>query len=78
NTVLLVASSLIPFFTGYNGFIYLAAAVSVGAYFIFWNIMLFRNPSKDLAWKNFKISMMYLGVLFTAVIADVALKPLGF
>ncbi len=78
NTVLLVASSLIPFFTGYNGLVYLAAAVSVGAYFIFWNIRLFRNPSKDLAWKNFKISMMYLGVLFTAVIADVALKPLGF
>ncbi len=78
NTVLLVASSLIPFFTGYSGFIYLAAAVSVGAYFIFWNIMLFRNPSKDLAWKNFKISMMYLGVLFTAVIADVVLKPIVF
>lgn len=78
NTVLLVASSIIPFLMGYNGWIYLAAAVSVGAYFIFWNIRLFRNPSKDLAWKNFKISMMYLGVLFTAVIADVALKPLGF
>ncbi|MBI4949191.1 MAG: protoheme IX farnesyltransferase [Deltaproteobacteria bacterium] len=78
NTVLLVASSIIPFLMGYNGWIYLAAAVSVGAYFIFWNIRLFRNPSKDLAWKNFKISMMYLGVLFTAVIADVVLKPLGF
>lgn len=78
NTVLLVASSLIPFFMGYNGWIYLAAAASVGAYFLLWNVRLFRNPSKDIAWKNFKISMMYLGVLFTAVIADVALKPFVF
>jgi len=31
NTVLLVASSLIPFFMGYNGWIYLVAAASVGA-----------------------------------------------
>ena len=74
NTVLLVASSLVPFFMGYNGWIYLAAAVGVGVYFIAWNVRLVRTPVKDVAWKNFKISMMYLGVLFSAVIIDMTVK----
>lgn len=73
NTVLLVVSSLIPFFLGYNGLLYLAAAVAVGVYFIFWNVQLLMTPTREVAWKNFKISMMYLGVLFGAVIIDSAL-----
>lgn len=76
NTVLLVASSLVPYFLGYNGPIYLAAAVAVGVYFIAWNIRLLKNPSKDIAWKNFKISMMYLGVLFGSVIVEMGYKAL--
>lgn len=76
NTVILVASSLMPFFLGYNGWIYLATAVSSGAYFILWNVRLIRNPSKDVAWKNFKISMAYLGSLFAAVIIDMIFRGL--
>ncbi len=76
NTVLLVASSLVPYFLGYNGPIYLAAALAVGIYFIIWNVRLLRNPTKDIAWKNFKISMMYLGVLFSSVIVEKGVKAL--
>lgn len=76
NTIFLVVSSLLPYILGYNGIIYLAAAIFVGANFILWNIRLIKNPSKDIAWKNFKISMMYLGVLFTSVIVDMSLRGL--
>lgn len=76
NTVLLVGSSLLPYFMGYNGVIYLATAVAVGVYFIAWNVKLLKNPSKETAWKNFKISMLYLGALFTSVIFDMALKSI--
>ncbi len=74
NTILLVASSFVPFFLGYNGWIYFIAAIVMGAYFILWNVKLLKDQSKEIAWKNFKISMMYLGVLFTAVIVDMAMK----
>lgn len=74
NTVLLVASSFVPWYMGYSGPVYLAAAASMGAYFIYWNIRLVRDPGKAVAWKNFKISMAYLGVLFTSVIVDMAVK----
>jgi len=74
NTILLVASSMLPWLMGTGGLIYLVAAAVMGAYFIYWNIRLVRNPVKEVAWKNFRISMMYLGVLFTSVIIDMSLK----
>ncbi len=70
NTIALVFTSLIPFFMGYTGWIYFVSAVAVGVYFIVLNIQLIRNTTKDMAWRNFKSSMIYLGVLFTSVIVD--------
>lgn len=71
NTIFLVFSSIIPTILGYLGMFYLIAAVGVGAFFIIRNIQLLFNPSKDIAWKNFKASMFYLAVLFSAVIIDI-------
>ena len=73
NTVLLVASSFVPTYLGYMGALYTVAAVIVGAYFIYMNILLVRDTTKELAWRNFKASMFYLGILFLAVIVDVAI-----
>ena len=73
NTALLVGSSLMAYFYGTLGTVYLVAAVIVGAYFLYWNVQLILKPSKDVAWKNFKASMAYLGILLTAIIFDVIL-----
>ncbi len=72
NTLLLVASSTLPFVLGYNGWIYLSTAVVAGGYFLYWNIQLLKDPTRETAWKNFKISMGYLGALFLSVILDIA------
>jgi protoheme IX farnesyltransferase len=74
NTTLLVASSLAPWFMGFSGPIYLGAAAVMGAYFIYWNIRLVRDPVREVAWKNFRVSMVYLGVLFASVIIDMTMK----
>ncbi|MBI5885630.1 MAG: protoheme IX farnesyltransferase [Deltaproteobacteria bacterium] len=74
NTVALTAASLAPFIMGHGGYIYLAAALGCGAYFIAWNVRLVLNPAREIAWKNFKISMAYLAVLFTAVIIEAVIK----
>jgi len=73
NTILLVISSLLPSLFGYLGVIYTITAIGVGVFFIIRNLQLIKNPAKDIAWKNFKASMVYLGVLFLAVIIDVAI-----
>ncbi|MBI5467876.1 MAG: UbiA family prenyltransferase, partial [Deltaproteobacteria bacterium] len=70
NTVTMVALSFLPSLLGYMGMVYAAAAAAAGVFFIIRNIQLVLNTSKDNAWKNFKASMLYLGVILLAVIID--------
>ncbi|MEE9614087.1 MAG: heme o synthase [Thermodesulfobacteriota bacterium] len=72
NTGILVTSSLVPFFLGYSGWIYFVTAVSVGAYFLYWNVRLIKDTSPEMARKNFMVSMLYLGLLFSSVVVDMA------
>ncbi|MBI5327999.1 MAG: protoheme IX farnesyltransferase [Deltaproteobacteria bacterium] len=72
NTIILVISSFLPSYFGYLGIIYTITAVLVGAFFLIRNIQLIKDTSKEIAWKNFKASMVYLGMLFLAVIIDIA------
>lgn len=74
NTILLVASSLLPVYFGGPGKVYAAAAVGLGAFFIIRNVQLLLNLTKENAWRNFIASMIYLGGLFAAVVIDAALK----
>ncbi len=74
NTVLLVVSSALPALSGTFGIVYTLAAAGLGAFFIMRNIELVRNPSKEVAWKNFKASMVYLGGLLAAVIIDASIN----
>jgi len=73
NTILLFISSLIPSYLGYLGAFYLAVAFTTGLYFIFKNVQLLMNPTRELAWANFKVSMFYLAAVFSAVIFDMSL-----
>ena len=74
NTIILVATSFLPSFFGYLGMFYTITAVGVGAFFIIRNIQLIKSPTKEIAYKNFKASMTYLGALFLAVIIDIAIR----
>lgn len=73
NTMVLLFSSLLPYLLGLFGWFYLSVAVGVGVFFLLRNLQLLFDQSKPVAWKNFKASMFYLGLLFTAVIIDVSL-----
>jgi heme O synthase-like polyprenyltransferase len=55
------------------GKIYLAGALTAGLFFIIRNIQLLCDTSRDMAWKNFKASMIYLSILFLAIIIDVSI-----
>jgi protoheme IX farnesyltransferase len=73
NTIFLVAASLLPPLLGSMGKIYLAGALTAGLFFIIRNIQLLVNTSRDMAWKNFKASMIYLSIIFLAIIIDVSI-----
>jgi len=73
NSILLVASSLLPVAFHTLGWVYGAAALILGAHFLWTNWKMVREQSHALARKNFFESMIYLVGLFVAVLVDVNL-----
>lgn len=71
NSVLLVASSLLPVAFGKLGWCYALGAAGFGFWFLWNNWCLLREPNRLLARKNFFASMIYLVGLFAAVLIDV-------
>jgi protoheme IX farnesyltransferase len=69
-TVLLAASTLLPFVVGMSGVIYLSAVILLNGYFLFLAIMLYRAYSDALARKTFAFSIFYLSALFAALLID--------
>lgn len=73
NSLLLVFSSLLPWFLGELGNIYGIGALALGVYLLRCNWALIKEPDEKTAMTNFFASMKYLGGLFLVVIMDVHL-----
>lgn len=74
-TIVLFAGALLPFVYGMSGWIYLAAAVLLGAGFILYAFQLWRDYSDALARKTFRFSLWHLSLLFAALLLDHYLSP---
>ncbi|MCP4431180.1 MAG: protoheme IX farnesyltransferase [Gammaproteobacteria bacterium] len=70
NTLLLVGCSIMPYFYGL-GWIYLLGAVSGGAFFIYHNCLMIRDPSPRVAMKSFFASLIQLIALLAGAVLDV-------
>ena len=75
-TLVLFAGTLLPFVSGMSGWIYLGAAVLLNAVFIGYAWKLWRKYSDQLARKTFRYSILYLSLLFAALLVDHYLGPL--
>lgn len=72
NTLTLVAISVLPFFYGMS-WIYLAAALIGGGYFIYHNYLMILDPSSKVAMKSFFASLLQLVLLLVGAVLDVYL-----
>jgi protoheme IX farnesyltransferase len=75
-TFVLFAATLLPFVYGMSGWIYLAAALLLGAGFCGYAFKLWRSYSEALARRTFRFSIWHLSLLFAALLADHYLDPL--
>jgi len=73
SALVLVASTLMPALHGL-GWIYLAAAVAGGAYFISTCVALVREPGRRAARASFRASLVQLSLVLFGAIADTALR----
>ena len=69
-TLVLFAACLLPFVFKMSGWLYLAAAIALGAGFSGYAWRLWRNYSDALARKTFRFSLIHLSVLFAALLLD--------
>jgi protoheme IX farnesyltransferase len=69
-TLVLLAGTLLPFVTHMSGLIYLASALVLGLWFVAYAFRLWRQYSDELARQTFKFSIIYLMLLFAALLVD--------
>jgi protoheme IX farnesyltransferase len=74
-TFVLFAATLLPFTYRMSGWIYLVAAVVLGAWFIVLAFRLWRVYSDALARRTFRFSIWHLSLLFAALLLDHYLNP---
>ena len=69
-TVILVAVTMLPFCTRMSGLIYLAAAAGLGGLFLIYAVRICLAYSDELAKRTFRYSILYLSLLFAALLVD--------
>jgi protoheme IX farnesyltransferase len=69
-TIALFATTMLPFAVGMSGWPYLLCAVILGAIFLWYAWRIYRNYSDRLARKTFTFSIVYLSLLFAALLLD--------
>ena len=69
-TFILVAVSVMPFATGMSGWLYLAAALALGGTYLYYSLKIYTDYSDALARRAFRFSIVYLSLLFAALLAD--------
>ncbi len=74
-TLVLFAATLLPFVIGMSGWLYLVSAVLLGAGFIGYGWLLWRDYSDALARTTFRFSILHLSLLFAALLIDHYLMP---
>lgn len=69
-TIILCIVTVLPYLTQMSGHIYLASAVILDGVFMYYAIEIYRNYSDQLARKAFRFSILYLALLFVALLVD--------
>lgn len=69
-TLILLAATLLPYIYRMSGVLYLVSALILGAMFMAYAVALYRKYSDELAKKTFRFSIIYLSLLFAALLID--------
>ena len=69
-TIALLATTMLPFAVGMSGLIYLGTAIVLGGIFFYYSWQIYRHYTDLIARKAFAFSIVYLSILFAALLVD--------
>jgi len=73
-TIALVATTMLPYAVQMSGLIYLVSALVLGAIFLWYAWQIYRRYTDIISRKTFTFSIIYLSLLFAALLVDHYLK----
>ena len=73
-TIVLVATTVLPYAVDMSGLIYLASALILGGIFLYYAWQIYKHYNDQVARKTFAFSIIYLSLLFAALLVDHYLK----
>ena len=77
-TILLIITSVLPFVIGMSNVFYLVSALALGAGFLYWSLIMLWDRSPDAPIETFKYSILYLALLFLALLIDHYMMPVTY
>lgn len=69
-TIILTAATFLPVASGMGGLVYLASAILLDGVFLYFAYQIWRHYSDALAKRTFTYSILYLSLLFAALLVD--------
>lgn len=69
-SIALVATTALPYVIAMSGWLYLLCAMGLGAMFVWYAWRLYQEYSDELSRKLFRFSILYLSLLFAALLVD--------
>jgi protoheme IX farnesyltransferase len=77
-TILLIVTSVLPFVIGMSNVFYLVSALALGAGFLYWSLIMLWDRNPDAPIETFKYSILYLALLFLALLIDHYMMPVTY
>ena len=77
-TIILVVTSLLPFVIGTSNVLYFLSALALGAGFLYWSLVMIFSDNVKAPLETFRYSIIYLMVLFLALLVDHYMFPTAY
>jgi protoheme IX farnesyltransferase len=77
-TIIMILVTLMPYIIGMSNILYLFSAIALGAGFLYWSLVLLKGDNKGAPMKTFRYSIVYLMLLFMALLLDHYLLPVNY
>ncbi|MFT7685994.1 MAG: protoheme IX farnesyltransferase [Candidatus Azotimanducaceae bacterium] len=77
-TIIMILVTMMPYIIGMSNIIYLFSAIALGAGFLYWSLVLLKGDNRGAPMKTFRYSIVYLMLLFVALLLDHYLLPVNY
>jgi len=77
-TIIMILTTLLPYIIGMSNLFYLVCALLLGGRFLYWSLVLLKGDNRDAPMKTFRYSIVYLMLLFAALLIDHYLLPVNY